>query len=266
MSHNPNTVKSQDDTTQKHNILDNLKGKYIDLTGHTFGRLKVINLDHKTHYKWGTILYWKCKCSCGNEKIIRGLDLKNGKTKSCGCILKEKREANKGSKEQPKKYLIGNTKHGLHHTRIYKIWQGLKKRCYNKSYRAYEYYGGKGVIVCDEWLNDVKVFYNWAINNGYKENLSIDRINSDGNYSPENCRWADSHIQGINQKIQRNNKSGYKGARFSEKYKKYISEITIYKKHHIIGYFNNLYEAVMARNNYIIQNNLSEYKIQEWRE
>lgn len=266
MSYNPNTVKSQDDINNKHNILDNLKGKYIDLTGLTFGRLKVINLDHKTHYKWGTIIYWKCKCSCGNEKIIRGLDLKNGKTKSCGCILKEKREANKGSKEQPKKHLIGNTKHGLHHTRIYKIWQGLKKRCYNKNYRDYKYYGGKGVIVCDEWLNDVKVFYNWAINNGYKENLSIDRISSDGNYSPENCRWADSHIQGINQKIQRNNKSGYKGIHFSKTENKYRAQIGFNKKQITIGRFDSIKQALEARNNYIKENKLTDYKIQEWRE
>ena len=122
--------------------------------------------------------YFRCVCDCGNETIVFLHDLKSGGTKTCGC-------------SKVKKFKT----HGMSDTRIYGIWTDMKQRCLNKNSVAYKWYGGCGVTICDEWKNDFMNFYNWAINNGYKEDLTLDRIDSKGNYEPENCRWADSYTQ-----------------------------------------------------------------------
>lgn len=160
-------------------------GKFKNISGRKFGRLTALYRLHNYHDKKNS--YWLCICDCGNLKESRLPDLKSGNTKSCGCLNSE-----------ISKYRM--TKHGKHNTRLYHIYCGMKNRCQNCNDPKYPNYGGRGIKVCDEWLNDFMAFYNWAIDNGYKDDLTIDRINVDGNYKPDNCRWATPKQQSNNKR------------------------------------------------------------------
>jgi hypothetical protein len=137
----------------------------------------------------------------------------------------------------------------------------MNGRCRDK---GGEYYGGRGIIVCDEW-GRAEVFVEWAIENGYKEGLQIDREDNDGNYDPSNCRFVIPRDNVMNRRIYKTNKSGYEGVRFRKNLSKWRAYIQVNRKQIHIGVFARLKQAVEARNNYIIKNNLTEYKIQEWR-
>lgn len=155
------------------------------MIGIRFGKLIVID-KCKERAKNGTLKYL-CKCDCGNTSIIRGDHLRSGETLSCGCLVKK----------------YSNTKYvkqgqSTLNERLYRIYDHMKQRCYNKNVKGYEYYGGQGIKVCESWLNDFMTFYDWSINNGYKDNLTIDRINVNGNYEPNNCRWVDAKTQNNN--------------------------------------------------------------------
>jgi len=158
-----------------------------NLTGISFNRITVIKKSHKGPNGW----LWECDCICGNKMYMLQYDILKKKTMSCGCF----------QKEVVKEILIKrNTSHGLSKTREYKIWQGIKKRCFNNRFKFYPHYGGRGITICKSWLN----FESFLADMGpCPEGHSIDRINNDGNYEPKNCRWAKDEIQANNKRSNR---------------------------------------------------------------
>lgn len=153
-----------------------------DLTGRRFGRLVVLGYDH-TNSRGNS--YWHCLCDCGNERVVDRTALKNGSTTSCGCYNRE---------------II--TTHGMSYTPLYRAWDGIKRRCNNQTDARYKYYGARGISYCDDW-ESFENFRDWALDNGYEEGLSIDRIDNDNGYYPENCRWVDSITQANNRRTNR---------------------------------------------------------------
>lgn len=155
----------------------NNMGKFIDLTNMTFGKLKVLSKSHKDKYG---VWYWNCICSCGNECVKRGYNLRDGRVKSCGCLEEENRQMLHKL----------NTTHHKTSTPLYKVWKGMRRRCSDTKDKRYHKYGGRGIKVCPEWQASFSTFEEWALSNGYAPTLSIDRIDNDGNYCPDNCRFV----------------------------------------------------------------------------
>lgn len=167
-------------------------GRFKDLTGQKFDRLTVIKRAGTS--KSGKVL-WLCECSCGerNQITTTTSNLITGNTKSCGCLAKE--SASRTGK--------ANTIHGDTDTRLYRIFRGMKDRCYNSKNKDYARYGGRGIKVCEEWLNDYITFKKWAISNGYQEDLTIERKDFDKDYCPENCEWISMSQQQRNKSSNR---------------------------------------------------------------
>lgn len=145
----------------------------IDMTGKTIGRLTVIKRAENNRHKQAM---WLCLCSCGKPTIVNGQILRENRTRSCGCLIGESIK-------------LRQITHGSTKTRLYNIWRNIKQRCYNFKNTGYRNYGAKGIKVCDEWFSNYEAFQDWALANGYQDNLTIDRINNDEGYYPDNCRW-----------------------------------------------------------------------------
>ena len=172
------------------------KTRLIDLSGKRFGKLMVIERVGTDRNHRPT---WKCICDCGTEKVIDGSSLRSGMTVSCGCYGKEQR-------------LKSHITHRKTNTRLFNVWQNIKRRCYTKTNPSYKYYGERGISVCDEWLNSFDAFREWAYANGYDETAqkgkcTIDRIDVNGNYEPSNCRWVSMAEQNKNTRRSKNAKS-----------------------------------------------------------
>ena len=182
-----------------------VKEKYSCI-GQKFGRLTVIErAEDAVNPDESKSVRYKCKCDCGNEKIVRKFHLVSGATVSCGCFYKEKR--------------YGKRTHGFSHKeRLYSLWLNIKDRCYNPNNNRYSSYGGRGITICDEWKNDYVSFRNWCMSNGYREeirdsgrnNLTIDRINVDGNYEPDNCRFITNKENCLNKRNTMSDDERYK--------------------------------------------------------
>lgn len=161
--------------------------KISNLTGERFGKLIVVKrADDYVSPSGRRCVRWNCVCDCGKEIVVSASHLKSGDTTSCGCYGKQRRVEGK----------LANS-HGMSRERIYHLFQNMKYRCNNPKSPNYSAYGGRGIAVCNEWMqkDGFERFYSWAISNGYRDDLSLDRIDVNGDYSPHNCRWADSETQ-----------------------------------------------------------------------
>lgn len=197
--------------------------------GDKYNRLTAISENGKD--KYGRLLFL-FKCDCGNEYSGRGTNVKNGYTKSCGCLQRENFKSNV-------------TKHGMSDTLLYSKWQSMKKRCSDKNYHAYHRYGGRGISVCDEWIGDFKAFHD-DMANTYFEGSQLDRIDNDGNYCKENCRWT-TPKENANNRSKYFNKTGHTGIGYKEKLGKFVAYFHYNRKHIHVGVYKTIEEAVEAR-------------------
>lgn len=213
-----------------------IMGKKLELAGKRFGNVTV--LEEHPNRQNGKVR-WKCLCHlCGNEFVAPGPHLKSGNTSSC---CGDKTGTHNMSKERP-----------------YRIWQSMKERCFNENSASYHHYGGRGIIVCEEWLSFEKFWED--MNHTYSDNLSMDRIDVDGNYCKENCRWTTNSEQRLNCRKRPNRTSRYRNVHYSTKDKRWVASIVIpYKQLRYLGSFLEEIDAAKAVDEYILDNNLPHH-------
>lgn len=153
-----------------------------DLTGRKFGKWTCMRKDSE---RTGRLSRWICRCDCGKEKSVLRRSLISGNSKGCGC-------------DRGENMAKVNTVHGMCNTRLYNIWKNMRKRCHSENSTSYKNYGGRGIFVCEEWRYSFENFKDWALENGYADDLTIDRVDVNGGYCPENCRWTTYKVQGRN--------------------------------------------------------------------
>lgn len=215
-------------------MVENEKDMSPKLLGETFKKYPT----EKSKQKY---IYGRYQCQYCNEEFEATIyNVRKGATKSCGC--------QKASNE----WVI----HGLHKNKFYSTWAHMMSYCFNPKFHQYEDYGGRGITVCEEWL-DIREFIKWAeVTYPNTSEVNLNRININGNYSPTNCRWATKTEQNINQRMKKSNTSGYIGVCFDKYHNKWVAQISFNRKNVKLGRFLTKEEAVEARDNYIIQHNL----------
>lgn len=199
--------------------------KKIDEIGNRHGRLVVVSEGEGV----GVGTYWNCVCDCGNEATVRGAQLRNGHTQSCGCLNKER-------------VLEGVLTHGMSYSKIYSIHKAMKGRCYNENNEWYKDYGGRGIRMCDDRIK-FEMFHEWAKKSGYREGLSIERIDVNGDYEPSNCKWIKPGEQTYNRRMGSNNSTGYSGISLARQGKMF--NVRVSSKH--VGSYDTFIEAYRAR-------------------
>ncbi|MFA7287365.1 MAG: hypothetical protein WC055_00650 [Melioribacteraceae bacterium] len=214
-----------------------------EVIGNIYGRWEVIgNSDSRNGAR-----YVLCRCSC-KKKTIKEIhlgSLKAGRSSSCGCYNLEL-------------LIERNGTHGLAKYPLYSLWGYIKNRCYNKNYKRYKDWGGRGIIMCDEWLHNPRLFMDWCMNNGWEDGLEIDRKDNDGNYEPSNCRFVTSEVNNLNQRtLTVRNKTGFRGIYWREEGTAYCATVR-YKGKLILNKsgFKIAKEAAIYRDKFIVQNRL----------
>ena len=210
-----------------------------NLSGQRFGRLTALYTVPNNNYH----TRWHCICDCGKTKDVLQQNLENGHVRSCGCLHTER------NKEKITAFnsSMNRESHNETKTKLYHIWIGMKSRCYAPQSTAYKNYGGRGITVCQEWKNSFLSFKQWALSHGFSDDLSIDRINVNGDYSPENCRWVSNSIQQFNKRKPGRNTSGVVGVSWNKKQNRWIAFITKDYKRQWLGSFVSIDDAIAAR-------------------
>lgn len=231
-----------------HNLKNRSKGilMILKIDGQRFSRLVVLKYIESVNKR----RHWLCQCDCGKTIIVAVGNLRSGNTKSCGCLKSES-------------LIRRNFKHGYtfdDYTKnhpLYAVFKMMKSRCYNITSSRYSDYGGRGIKICDDWLSSVGTFIKWAIQHGWRSGLQIDRIENDGDYRPTNCRFVTAQVNNQNKRIYKSNKTGYSGVFYNRENRKFISSLSYLKKRYHIGSFDTAFDACIARNKFITDNNFN---------